>query len=93
MYFTIQSRMIGHHFSRQLTVSGGSYVATGRGLSIYHKQFKEIYVNFAAPVFYVAVEQYLLLIGLALLGTAGDSARVACLTYGGCSRDWRLGRT
>ena len=55
-YFAIQSRFIGHCFARELSEGGGGYVATGRGLGIFHIEFKQLFTMMAVPCFYPAAE-------------------------------------
>ena len=51
LYFTIQSRCIGHFFGAQMSAGGSSYVPTGRGLAITRLNFHALYGAFAVPVF------------------------------------------
>eukprot|EP00965_Chrysotila_dentata_P206297 6183462-Pleurochrysis_carterae.AAC.2 len=62
VYFLVQSRVIGASFARELSQGGGGYVATGRGLGIFHINFHKIYTFLAEASFYPAMDFLLLLV-------------------------------
>ena len=56
LFFILQSRCIGHYFSRTMSLSEAAYVATGRGLSVDHTDFHKLYAYFGNPCFYPGAE-------------------------------------
>jgi len=62
LFFAVQSKVIGDSFSRELAQGGGGYVATGRGLGIWHLEFHVLYIFLAESCYYPAVDLLLMLV-------------------------------
>ncbi|POM77187.1 Callose synthase [Phytophthora palmivora] len=62
LFFTFQMGTRMHYFDRTLIHGGAKYRATGRGFTIKHERFAELYRFYAFSHFYRAVELVFLLI-------------------------------
>ncbi|KAE8910704.1 Callose synthase 1 [Phytophthora fragariae] len=69
LFFTFQMGTRMHYFDRTLIHGGAKYRATGRGFTIKHERFAELYRFYAFSHFYRAVELVFLLILFRAYGT------------------------
>ncbi|CAK4676036.1 hypothetical protein LEN26_003727 [Aphanomyces euteiches] len=69
LFFTFQMGNRMHYFDRTLIHGGAKYRATGRGFTIKHEKFAELYRFYAFSHFYRGVELMFLLILFAIYGT------------------------
>ncbi|KAI9906551.1 hypothetical protein PsorP6_004257 [Peronosclerospora sorghi] len=69
LFFTFQMGTRMHYFDRTLVHGGAKYRATGRGFTIKHEKFAELYRFYAFSHFYRAVELVFLLILFRAYGT------------------------
>ncbi|CAH0477295.1 unnamed protein product [Peronospora belbahrii] len=69
LFFTFQMGTRMHYFDRTLVHGGAKYRATGRGFTIKHEKFAELYRFYAFSHFYRAVELVFLLILFRVYGT------------------------
>lgn len=51
LFFTVQSRCIGHYLSGEFASGGAAYIPTGRGLAIERQSFCTLFPGFAASCF------------------------------------------
>ncbi|TMW64727.1 hypothetical protein Poli38472_011607 [Pythium oligandrum] len=69
LFFTFQMGTRMHYFDRTLIHGGAKYRATGRGFTIKHEKFAELYRFYAFSHFYRGVELVLLLLLFLAYGT------------------------
>ncbi|GAB9473980.1 Callose synthase, partial [Globisporangium polare] len=69
IFFTFQMGTRMHYFDRTLIHGGAKYRATGRGFTIKHEKFAELYRFYAFSHFYRGVELFFLLLLFAWYGT------------------------
>ncbi|OQS05274.1 callose synthase [Thraustotheca clavata] len=69
LFFTFQMGNRMHYFDRTLIHGGAKYRATGRGFTIKHEKFAELYRFYAFSHFYRGVELMFLLVLFAIYGT------------------------
>ncbi|OQR84104.1 callose synthase [Achlya hypogyna] len=79
LFFTFQMGNRMHYFDRTLIHGGAKYRATGRGFTIKHEKFAELYRFYAFSHFYRGVE----LVGLLLIWSAYG-------TFSWCNCEWTL---
>ncbi|OQS00421.1 callose synthase [Thraustotheca clavata] len=81
LFFTFQMGNRMHFFDRTLIHGGAQYRATGRGFTIKHEKFAELFRFYAFSHFYRGVEMMFLLILFAIYGT-----------FSWCNCSWTLDR-
>ncbi|KDO19032.1 hypothetical protein SPRG_15218 [Saprolegnia parasitica CBS 223.65] len=81
LFFTFQMGNRMHYFDRTLIHGGAKYRATGRGFTIKHEKFAELFRFYAFSHFYRGVELVFLLVLFAAYGT-----------FSWCNCDWTLDR-
>ncbi|KDO19933.1 hypothetical protein SPRG_21467 [Saprolegnia parasitica CBS 223.65] len=69
LFFTFQMGNRMHYFDRTLIHGGAKYRATGRGFTIKHEKFAELFRFYAFSHFYRGVELMFLLVLFAIYGT------------------------
>ncbi|CAI5724003.1 unnamed protein product [Peronospora destructor] len=79
IFFTFQMGTRMHYFDRTLIHGGAKYRATGRGFTIKHEKFAELYRFYAFSHFYRGVELLFLLLIFYAYGT-----------FSWCNCSWRL---
>ncbi|GLD97010.1 hypothetical protein PINS_up005693 [Pythium insidiosum] len=79
IFFTFQMGTRMNYFDRTLIHGGAKYRATGRGFTIKHEKFAELYRFYAFSHFYRGVELFFLLLLFAAYGT-----------FSWCNCSWRM---
>ncbi|KAF0698946.1 Aste57867_10468 [Aphanomyces stellatus] len=82
LFFTFQMGNRMHYFDRTLIHGGAKYRATGRGFTIKHEKFAELYRFYAFSHFYRGVELMFLLCMFAVYGT-----------FNWCNCSWTIDHT